>query len=66
VLEFTFLTGVLALAAGMLDEGTWWRVLLWTTTTTILLSGAQYVVLWGRKAARERRAHARAAVNHGS
>ncbi|MDZ7653596.1 MAG: CDP-alcohol phosphatidyltransferase family protein [Burkholderiaceae bacterium] len=54
VLEFSFLTGVLALAAGVLDEGVWWRVLLWTTTTTILLSGVQYVVLWGRKAARQR------------
>jgi len=56
VLEFSFLTGVLALAAGMLDEGAWWRVLLWTTTTTILLSGVQYVVLWSRKASRERAA----------
>jgi hypothetical protein len=56
VLEFSFLTGVLALAAGMLDEGVWWRVLLWTTTTTILLSGVQYVVLWSRKASRERAA----------
>jgi cardiolipin synthase len=56
VLEFSFLTGVLALAAGVLDEGVWWRVLLWTTTTTILLSGVQYVVLWSRKASRERAA----------
>jgi cardiolipin synthase (CMP-forming) len=56
VLEFSFLTGVLMLAAGVLDEGAWWSLLLWTTTTTILLSGVQYVVLWGRKARRERAA----------
>lgn len=53
-LEFLFLTGVLAMAAGVLDEGAWWRVLLWCTTATIVLSGAQYVLLWSRKAARER------------
>ena len=55
VLEFAFLTGVLALAAGILDEGVWWSALLWTATTTILLSGTQYVVLWGRKAVHARR-----------
>jgi cardiolipin synthase len=54
VLEFTFLTGVMAMAAEMLNEGPWWRALLWTTTVTIVLSGVQYVVLWTRKAARER------------
>jgi cardiolipin synthase len=53
-LEFLFLTGVLAMAAGVLEEGAWWRVLLWCTTGTIVLSGAQYVLLWSRKAARER------------
>ena len=56
VLEFSFLTGVLAMGAGLLDEGAWFLVLLWTTSATILLSGAQYVVLWSLKAARERRA----------
>jgi len=53
-LEFAFLAGVLALADGLVDEGIWWRVLLWTTTTTILVSGVHYVVLWSLKAARAR------------
>jgi cardiolipin synthase (CMP-forming) len=61
VLEFVFLTGVLALGAGSLDEGAWFIVLLWTATSTILLSGVQYVVLWGSKAARARRGVTRTA-----
>ncbi|MCU0952624.1 MAG: CDP-alcohol phosphatidyltransferase family protein [Burkholderiaceae bacterium] len=54
-LEFTFLTGVLALAAGVLDDGAWRALLMWLCSATILASGTQYVLLWGRKAAHERR-----------
>lgn len=55
-LEFTLLTSVLAMAAGVLDEGPWWLMLLWVTTATIVLSGVHYAVVWGRKAARARTA----------
>lgn len=51
-IEFTFLTGVMATGAGLIDKGLWWTVLLYLATTTILASGTQYVVLWGGKAAR--------------
>jgi cardiolipin synthase len=61
VLEFCFLTGVLALAAGVLGPGLWQPLLLWGTTATILASGAQYVLLWGLKAARARRGTSHAA-----
>jgi len=63
-LEFVFLAGLLALAGDVLEDGVWSRLLLWTTTATILLSGTQYVVLWGLKAVRERRAHTRTVTNH--
>jgi cardiolipin synthase (CMP-forming) len=53
-LEFAFLAGVLSLAAGITTDGAWWRVLLWTTALTIVASGAQYVVLWSRKALQAR------------
>jgi len=55
-LEFTFLAAALALAAGLFAEGAWLRVLLYATTATVLGSGAQYVWVWGRKAALERKA----------
>jgi cardiolipin synthase len=54
-LEFAFLTGVLAVAAGVLDDSAALRVLMWTCSVTIVASGAQYVLLWSRKAADERR-----------
>jgi cardiolipin synthase len=54
-LEFLVLAGTLAIGAGLLDQGAWWRALLFTTLLTIFLSGAHYVVLWGRKAAQARR-----------
>jgi cardiolipin synthase len=55
-LEFVLLTSLLAMAAGQLGGGAWWRVLLWATFVTIVLSGLHYVVVWGRKAAQARRA----------
>jgi len=55
-LEFTFLTGVMAAGAGLIDKGLWWTVLLYLTTTTILASGTQYALLWGGKAVRALRA----------
>jgi cardiolipin synthase (CMP-forming) len=61
VLEFCFLTGVLALAAGVIDPGPWQPLLLWGTTSTIVASGLQYVLLWGMKAVRERRGASHAA-----
>lgn len=61
VLEFCFLTGVLALAAGVIDAGPWQPMLLWGTTSTIVGSGLQYVLLWGMKALRERRSASHAA-----
>jgi cardiolipin synthase len=54
-LEFTFLAALLALAAGLFGEGAWLRVLLYVTTATVLASGVQYVWVWGRKAAVERK-----------
>lgn len=54
-LEFVFLAGVLALAAGHLDEGPWYPVLLYATAATVLASGASYVIVWSRKATRARR-----------
>lgn len=53
-LEFVFLASVLALAAGIFGAGTWHRVLLYVTTATVLVSGAHYVWVWGRKALMER------------
>jgi cardiolipin synthase len=55
-LEFVFLASVLALAAGHLGEGSWFEVFLAVTSMTVIASGAQYVVIWGRKAWRGRRA----------
>lgn len=60
-LEFAFLVAVLALAAGVLEEGHWYRVLLYATVATIFASGAQYVWVWGRRAFLAR-AEARKAV----
>lgn len=50
--EFALLAGTLAFAAGYLDEGPWFAVMLYATTATIALSGAQYVIEWGLKAKR--------------
>lgn len=58
-LEFLLLSGVLAVAAALLDAGPWLELLLWTTSATIVVSGMQYVVLWSRKAAQATREFAR-------
>ena len=53
-LEFVFLAGVLALAAAHLDDGPWYPALLYATAATVIASGASYVIVWGRRAMRER------------
>lgn len=58
-LEFAFLAGVLALAAGHLDDGPWRPVLLYATAATVIASGASYVLVWSRKAMRARGAATR-------
>lgn len=55
-LEFLLLASVLALGAGFVPEGTWWRALLFATLVTVVLSGAHYVLVWSRKAAQARQA----------
>jgi len=55
VLEFAFLAGVLARAAGYLDDGAWYPALLYATAATIVASGASYVIVWSRKATQARR-----------
>jgi len=54
-LEFTVLTVVMAIAAGLIADGPWRWALLYATAATIVASGTQYAVLWGGKAARARR-----------
>lgn len=53
--EFSLLATVLAFAAGYLDDGPWFALMLYATLVTIALSGAQYVVQWGVRAVRVRR-----------
>jgi cardiolipin synthase len=54
-LEFLFLASVLALGAGHVDDGPWFRIFLWLTSVTVIASGVQYVTLWSRKAMQARR-----------
>jgi cardiolipin synthase len=54
-LEFAFLAGVLALAAGYLGEGPWFAALLYATAATVIASGASYVLEWSRRAIAARR-----------
>jgi len=54
VLQFLLLLAVLAVLAGHLQGGLWVDLLMWTTLSTMAISGAHYVLAWGRKAARER------------
>lgn len=54
-LEFALLLGVLAAGAGVVPDGAWLDALLAATLATIVWSGADYVVVWSRKAARARR-----------
>ena len=55
-LEFVVLTSALGIAAGHIDGGAWWRLLVLTTLATIVMSGVHYVVVWGVKAVQARRA----------
>ena len=55
-LEFLLLASILAVGAGHLEGGAWLKILILTTLVTIVLSGAHYVVVWGRRATRERSA----------
>jgi cardiolipin synthase len=54
-LEFIFLAGVLALAAGHLGDGPWYPALLYVTSATVIASGASYVTVWSRRAIAARR-----------
>ena len=58
-LEFVFLAGVLALAAGHASDGLWYPALLYATSATVVASGASYVLVWSRKATQARRAPTR-------
>jgi cardiolipin synthase len=58
-LEFIFLAGVLAFAAGHLGDGPWRPALLYATAATVLASGASYVIEWSRRAIAARRAATR-------
>jgi cardiolipin synthase len=58
-LEFVFLAGVLALAAGHLGDGPWHTALLYATAATVVASGGSYVVVWSRRAMRARRSATR-------
>ena len=54
-LQFLLLLGVLAARAGHVPGGAWLDLLMLATLATIVLSGAQYVLVWSRKAAQARR-----------
>jgi cardiolipin synthase len=58
-LEFVCLACMLALGAGHLGEGPWYRALLAATAATVIASGASYVFIWSRKAIEARRATTR-------
>jgi cardiolipin synthase len=55
-LEFAALAGLLAHAAALIDGSAWLQPLFVLVCLTVTLSGAQYVWVWGRKAAAARRA----------
>jgi cardiolipin synthase len=54
-LEFAALAGLLAHAAALIDGSAWLPALFAVVFLTVTLSGAQYVWIWGRKAAAARR-----------
>ena len=54
-MEFLLLLSVLAIQAGYLPDGLWWKRLLFATLATIAWSGGQYVLVWGQKAAQMHR-----------
>lgn len=53
-LEFVLLAALLASGAGFLEAQPWLPALFWLTFATVLGSGAQYVWVWGCKAAAAR------------
>jgi cardiolipin synthase len=55
-LEFAALAGLLAHAAALIDGSAWLQPLFVLVCLAVTLSGAQYVWVWGRKAAAARRA----------
>jgi len=54
-LEFAVLAGVLAQAADFVDGREWLPTLFVVVFATVVLSGAQYVWAWSRKAIAARR-----------
>jgi cardiolipin synthase len=50
-LEFAVLLFAMATAAAWMPKGAWLTVLFLVVGVTVVLSGAQYVWIWGRKAA---------------
>lgn len=54
MLEFALLAALLATGAGYFDGEPWLPVLMWIVLATVLASGAQYVWLWGGRAAAAR------------
>ena len=54
-IEFTALLVVMATAAEVIDIGAWLSTVFLLVFATVLASGAQYVWVWGRKAALESR-----------
>ena len=54
-MEFLLLLAALAIQAGFVPGGLWRQLLLFATLATILWSGGHYGLVWGQKAAQERR-----------
>ena len=55
-IEFAVLLLVMATAAGWIDAGAWLRILFAIVFVTVVVSGTQYVWIWGRKALAQPRA----------
>lgn len=58
-IEFGVLLVVMASAAGWIDARPWLPLVFALVFTTVVASGFQYVWIWGRKAARDRKRGAR-------
>ncbi len=56
VIEFTVLLLVMASAAAWIDAGAWLSIVFMLVFATVVASGAQYVWVWGRKAAQSNEA----------
>ncbi len=50
LVNFVLLLGILGTRAGVLPDGPVWHLLMLTAIATTLVSGAQYVWVWGRRA----------------